>query len=90
MTKYRLIKKKLKQGFHLQFNNCLLYADKNYIRNWWEKDHKKRIKPSKKYSYIVQGGLDYWGEIEEWFLYTNKEIKEHIKNNGKYTLEYED
>ena len=88
--KFGKLKKKLKNGYVAQLENCIIYADKNYIRNWWEKDHKKRIKPRTKYTYMVQGGLDYWGEVEEWYIHTNKELKEFIHNNKILEVRYED
>lgn len=87
--KIRKLKKLLKQGYSIQFEKEVLYADKNYKRNWWEKDHKKRKKPYKKFSYILQGGLDYWGEVEEWYLWNNRELKEFVKNNKIFKIELE-
>lgn len=87
--KIRKLKKLLKRSYFIQFEKETLYASENYKRKFWEKNHKKRSKPIKKFSYIIEGGLDYWGEVEEWFLWNNQHLKEYVKNNKIYKIEME-
>lgn len=78
--KYGKLKKKLKNGYYLQFNGFTLYFDEN-INKFWLKGTRLRKKPRIKYRYACEGAYDYFTcEVDEWSLYSNKEIKECIRN----------
>ena len=77
--RYGKLKKKLKKGYYLQFKGFCLYFSPN-IYKFWLKGKKLRKKPTREYDYVCEGAYDsFICEVEEWKVYSNKAIKEIIK-----------